>query len=532
MITGEVEASKKEAFSVIAQKVGAKPIDEQLRPAVAFCNAYKKCCGERRRTASYPRLIEQLPFSDGGNVVVKIRFWGAAGTVTGSKYFVEADGQQGKKIRLLIDAGIFQGERLWRERNWDDPETKLLKEVDACLITHAHVDHTGMLPRFCRLGLSCPVYATLPTKDLCEILLPDSASLQEEDAKFRERRGKSRHNPPMPLYKGEDAEAALKLFRGVAFNTKVKILEGVIAEWRHMGHILGAASLSLDIYGKRICFSGDVGRYGVPILKDPQPMDLGDLLLIESTYGDRLHSVTDPGVELEQIINRTVKKKGVVVIPSFAVGRCQSLLYYLRELKESRRIPDIPVIVDSPTSDDATAIYAKHPADYDEEALEIMKSGRKPFSFSKLYFTKDKEESIKLNSIFDPMIIISASGMLSGGRILHHLRHRISDERNTVVFVGHQPDGGRGAWIQSGAKAVRIFNEEVPIRAEIAEIGALSAHADKNELIRWCKTCGGKPGKVAVVHGEPASAESFKQALENELGWNSFVASYQQEVEL
>jgi metallo-beta-lactamase family protein len=264
-----------------------------------------------------------------------------------------------------------------------------------------------------------------------------------------------------------------------------------------MGHILGACSITLKIDGKTIVFSGDIGRYDVPILLDPEPVPMGDLLLIESTYGDRLHSKEQPAEEMATIINRTAKRGGTVIIPSFAVGRTQTLLYYLRELKAARKIPDIPVVVDSPMAGDATSIYQQQSSDYDPEALHLLRKGIQPFTMPRLGFTADRYDSMKLNSISDSMVLISASGMLTGGRILHHLKNRLPDERNTVLFVGFQPPGSRGAWLKSGATTCKMLGDEVAVRAEIAEMSGLSAHGDRDELSRWCRSCSGSPGKRA-----------------------------------
>lgn len=451
---------------------------------------------------------------------VRITFLGAAGTVTGSTYLVTYG-----NIRLLVDCGIFQGERVWRERNWLPPHFDPTS-IQAVLLTHAHVDHVGMLPRYYKLGLRAPVLCSPGTADLAKLLLLDSGRLQEEEAAFRAKHKKSRHDPPLPLYTEEDAKSALELLRPGPINTRIPVLDGVTAEWSLMGHILGACAITLRIGGKTIVFSGDIGRYGEPILVDPQPVRMGDLLLIESTYGDRIHDGGNLQDEMATIINRTYKRGGVVIIPSFAVGRTQTLLYYLRELKTAERIPDIPVIIDSPMASDATAIYRHHSNEYDERSKELLRQGAQPFTVSKMYFTREREESIKLNSIEEPMILISASGMLSGGRILHHLKHRISDRRNTVMFVGFQPPGSRGDWLKRGNKTMRLIGDEVPVNAEICEVSGLSAHADRDELLRWCRSCSGTPGRVAVVHGEPESARNFSDLLGKELGWNSFVAGY------
>ena len=455
-----------------------------------------------------------------------ITFLGAAGTVTGSKYLVE-----GKQAKVLVDLGLFQGSREWNLKNWE-PLGVDFSKINAALLTHAHIDHCGMFPRFAAQGLKAPVYATAATIALCGLLLPDSGRLQEEEAQWRAKEHRSRHNPPLPLYTEAQALDCLKQLRAVPFHKDVEIAPGISAYFSRMGHILGAGSINLSVDGKKITFSGDIGRYTVPILKDPEPVGLGDLLLIESTYGDRLHDIDPAPNALEHILKRTFARGGVVVIPSFAVGRTQSLLYHLRELKQAGRIPDVPVVVDSPMADDATRLYAKYSDDYDEAALGILKQGNLPFSFSKLFFTKDRSESIRLNSVDSPMVIIAASGMLTGGRILHHLRHRVSSPINTILFVGFQPPGSRGAWMKSGAKTMRLLGQEVPIRAEIAEISGLSAHGDRDELLRWCKSCSGRPSKVAIVHGEPEAAQSFAKTLHDKMGWDPFVASFKQRVEI
>jgi metallo-beta-lactamase family protein len=452
---------------------------------------------------------------------VTVRFLGAAGTVTGSTYLV-SDGRH----QILVDCGMFQGDRSWREKNWTTPQFNPA-EITAVLLTHAHIDHTGMLPRYRVLGLKAPVFSSPATAELTRLLLTDSGRLQEEEASYRAERGKSRHHPPLPLYTEEDAKSALTLLKPVPISTPITICEGVTAQWSLMGHILGACSISLSIAGKKIVFSGDIGRYGEPILVDPTPAEMGDLLLIESTYGDRLHPrEVDPHDTLSEIINRTAKRGGAVIVPSFAVGRTQTLLYYLRELKSSKKIPNIPVIIDSPMAKDATSIYQQYTNEYDSAALALLQKGFQPFNMPKMYFTRAREESIKLNSIHEPMILISASGMLTGGRILHHLKHRVSDQRNTVLFVGFQPPGSRGDWIKRGNRSMTILGDEVSVNAEICEMSGLSAHGDRDELLRWCRSCSGTPGKVAVVHGEPESAQAFADTLHKDLHWNTIVPSY------
>ena len=457
---------------------------------------------------------------------VTLTFLGAAGTVTGSKYLVEGGGK-----RILVDCGMFQGDRDWNDRNWANPDIDL-PNIDAVLLTHAHIDHIGILPRYAAHGLHCPVYATLATRKLSQLLLLDSGRLQEEEAEFRQKPGRSRYSPPLPLYTEAQAAESLKLFRDVRFHKATEIFPGISATWNRMGHILGAGSITLEIGGRRIVFSGDIGRYTVPILKDPEPVKMGDLLLVESTYGDRNHDDTDPKILLEKVIYSAYQRRGIVLIPSFAVGRTQLLLFYIRELKEQGRIPDIPVIIDSPMADDATQLYTECTEDYDEHSIGILESGRKPFTTSKLRFIRSRTESIALNSINEPMILISASGMLTGGRILHHLFHRISNPDNTLLFVGFQPKGGRGSYIKSGAKSLTLFGKEVSIRAHVEEISGLSAHGDRRELLRWCKSCEGRPGKVSVVHGEPDAANAFAETLRRECSWNAQVAGYKQTIDV
>jgi metallo-beta-lactamase family protein len=457
---------------------------------------------------------------------VEVKFLGASRTVTGSKYLIKSDELEGD---ILVDAGLFQGSREWKEQNWESLPFDVTK-IKAVLITHSHIDHIGFLPRLVKLGLNCPVFLTHASKDLAELMLIDSAQLQEEEARYRSEHRISRHANPVPLYNVADAKAAIKLLIGVQFNIKAPIIKNVSATWSRAGHILGAASISVEINNnqekKSIQFSGDIGRFDVPILPDPEGIEFGDLLLIESTYGNRLHDDNNPKEALKKSINETITRDGVILIPSFAVGRTQELLFYIRELKEADLIPDVPVIVDSPMAQDATKIYYDHLDSLDNPALKAFSKGHDIFRPNKLYFVRDRKESIELNNIKEPMILISASGMLAGGRILHHIRHRIADSKNTLLFVGYQPEGGKGAWIKSGASTVRIFNEEIPIRAQISEISSLSAHGDYPELIRWCKSGTGLPKKVAVVHGENNQAESFAKKLKEELNWDCFVPSY------
>lgn len=465
---------------------------------------------------------------------MKIRFLGAAGTVTGSKYLVHVGDKH-----ILVDCGVFQGDSEWKDRNWHNFEKYTehkVRDIDATLLTHAHIDHTAFLPRLRLQGLKCPVYATKPTVELCGLLLPDYGKIQEEDAFYRERKKISSHHPPLAFYTAADAVESLSLFKSVSFNQRHEIFPGIFATWRRMGHILGAASITLEAEGKMITFSGDIGRYNAPILVNPEPAPLGDLLLIESTYGDKLHPSEPPEVELGRCIKRAVDRGGVVVIPSFAVGRTQLVLFYIRQLKEQRKIPDVPIIVDSPMALDATRIYRENRECYDAESAALFQNGSEPFMPTKIKFIRDSQESKQLNSIHEPMVIISASGMLTGGRIQHHLYHRISSPMNMVLFVGYQAKGTKGAWIKSGAETARIFKEEVPIRAEIAEVSGLSAHGDRDEMLRWCeesqRTFNRKPNQVAFVHGEPETLKAFSASLYDRFGWPTIVPNYLQEIQL
>jgi metallo-beta-lactamase family protein len=356
---------------------------------------------------------------------------------------------------------------------------------------------------------------------LAKILLADTGRLEEQEADYRRKRGKSRHKPPLPLYTEQEAISSTKLLKTVTFNTPVSIIEGITATWHQAGHILGAGIINLDIGDSRITFSGDLGRYATPILKDPQPVELGSLLLIESTYATKEHPDADTAAALAGVINKAYQRDGALLIPSFAVGRAQLLLYYIRDLKERNLIPNVSVYVDSPMAIDATEIHRDHPECYDDETLGINSKGAQPFSFPNLHFVRDVESSIALNSQKGPIIVIAGSGMLNGGRILHHIKNRISSPTTSILFVGHQPVGGRGAYIQNGAKFVKIFGSDYPLRASVDTISGLSAHADHSELLRWATSCSGKPTKVAVVHGEEDSCLHFADELSSKFQWDT-----------
>jgi metallo-beta-lactamase family protein len=451
---------------------------------------------------------------------VKITFLGASETVTGSKYLVT-----GSSSSVLVDAGLFQGEKSWREKNWINPSFALDKLSAVCL-THAHIDHIGLLPRFVKLGLNAPVYSHDATYELAKLLLIDSAMLQEEEAAFRARKGRSRHTPPQPLYNKRDAEESLKLFNGVVFEKRIQVAANIFATWFPAGHLLGAASIKLEVDDKVITFSGDLGRNDDPIVNNPVGHDFGNLLLIESTYGNREHLDTDVESKLVEEIEYITKTKGVILIPSFAIGRSQRILYHLKQLKDKKLIPDLPIYVDSPMAREATKIYLNFQSDLKPELLASFNEGSNPILPKNLIIVNSRDDSKRLNTLKGPAIIISASGMLTGGRVLHHLCHRITGEENTVLFAGHQPKGGKGFHLLNGGDTLRIFNETFPVKCRISKIENLSAHADQSELIDWCSRSSIKPAKVAVVHGEVESANELADKLRAKLSWNVELPKY------
>ncbi len=446
-----------------------------------------------------------------------VRFLGAAGTVTGSKHLVTFG-----ERRVLLDCGLFQGLKELRARNWAAPPIPP-GELDAIVLSHAHIDHTGALPLFVRRGFHGPVYCTSATADLARVLLPDSAHLQEEEAERANRRGYSKHKPALPLYTVEDAEAALKLLRTKRFGDEFQVADGIRATYRRAGHILGSASIDLrlgDAGARRLAFSGYIGRWNRPILRDPEPIEDADVLLLESTYGDRLHP-PDPAKELADVVNGAVKRGGALLVPAFAVGRAQELLWMLRHLEEERRIPQLPIFLDSPMAIDATEIYCRHPEDHDFDMRSLTSPDSCPLWSARVKPTRTAQQSKQINDVAGPAIIISASGMATGGRILHHLRMRLSDPKTTVLLVGFQAPGTRGRSLQDGADELRIFGDLVPVRAKVEAISGLSAHGDQSELLRWAGGLKRPPHRVYLVHGEPDSAAALARAIEEKLGWKA-----------
>ena len=451
-------------------------------------------------------------------MTLSLTFLGGAGTVTGSKYLLERDGK-----RVLVDCGLFQGFKLLRERNWV-PLTIEPGSIDQILLTHAHLDHSGYLPLLTRNGFSGPVVSTRATFKLCELLLADSGHLMEEDARRANRYGYSKHKPAQPLYTEEDARRSLKLFRPTDFRKQVEILPGCTATFRVAGHILGAATIEVNWDGVRIVFSGDLGRYADDTLLDPEPVPRADYLLVESTYGNRLHDRRSPDEALEEVVNRTIRRGGTIVIPAFAVGRAQSMLHHLWKLQEANRIPRIPVFLDSPMAINATELLHDYIGEHRLTAEECKAS------CGIATYVRQTEESKKLNTNPMPKIIISASGMATGGRILHHLRNYAPDRRSTIVLAGFQAGGTRGAALRDGATETKIFGEYVPVRAEVVSLDMFSAHADREDLMRWLGGFEGAPKETFVVHGEPSASDALRHLIDERLGWNARVPEHLQTV--
>ncbi|HEU4364312.1 MAG TPA: MBL fold metallo-hydrolase [Candidatus Krumholzibacteria bacterium] len=451
---------------------------------------------------------------------MNLSFFGAAGTVTGSKYLFE----NGSK-KILVDCGLFQGLKKLRQRNWEDPPFDVA-EIDAVVLTHAHIDHTGYLPVLMKRGYKGPIYATAGTRDLCGILLPDSGHLQEEEARYLNKHKYTRHDPALPLYTQEDAEQTLKLFHVVEFDADFDLGLGLRFRYSRAGHILGSAWVTFMQDGFRVVFSGDVGREHDPLMKPPVTIEHADVLVCESTYGNRRHPDTDPSVELRDVIRRTVKRGGTLVIPAFAVGRTQALLHLISELDKAGEIPKVPVFLNSPMAINATQIFCDHAG---EHRLDAPMCGE---MFRIADFVRSEEASRALNTTDGPAIIIAGSGMATGGRVVHHLRTLLPNPINTVLLAGFQAPGTRGEALRSGADAVKIFGEYVPVRAEIKELHSMSAHADYVELIDWLKSIKTAPKRVFITHGEAEAADAFRSHLDEAFGWDAEIPEYKEVVRL
>ncbi len=458
-----------------------------------------------------------------------LQFLGAAGGVTGSKYlFAGPSGQ------VLIDCGLFQGLKELRLRNWA-PLPIDLAQLRGVVLTHAHIDHSGYLPRLVAKGYRGPVFATPGTCDLLQVMLPDAAYLQEEEARYANKKGYSKHTPALPLYTTEDAEQCLRLLRPIKNGEAVEVAADVFAAFGRVGHILGAGSVGLSFKAKgknkTLLDSGDLGRYDRPILKDPEPAMPADWLLIESTYGDRSHA-QDAAQVLRDIIKAVVERRGCLIIPAFAVGRTQEVLYTIRKLEDQGEIPVVPVHVDSPMGIAATDIYCRHTEEHDFEMATLRNVESCPISSQQMTVHRTPEESKSINNLKGPMIIVSASGMATGGRVLHHLKRRLPDENTTVLLAGYQAEGTRGRLLQDGAEEIKMLGQLVPVRATIKMLDGFSAHADQGEILRWLRTFKKAPRKTYIVHGEPAAASALAQVIRQRLRWPVAIAKFNQKVSL
>jgi metallo-beta-lactamase family protein len=458
---------------------------------------------------------------------ISLQFLGAAGGVTGSKYLFSCGADQ-----LLIDCGLFQGLKELRLRNWA-PVPVDLQRLRAVVLTHAHIDHSGYLPRLVAKGFKGPVYATPGTCDLLELMLPDAAHLQEEEARYATRKGYSRHSPALPLYTVQDAEQSLRLLRPVLQRESIEVLNGVFLNFGRVGHILGAGSVRLmfTLNGRQrtLMDSGDLGRYDRPILKDPEPAGSADWLLLESTYGNRLHD-RDSASEFRELIKETVSEGRCLLIPAFAIGRTQELIYTIRKMEDDGAIPVVPVHVDSPMGLQATEIYCRHTDEHDFEMQQLQSDDQCPISSHRMVIHKTPEQSKSINQEKGPMVIVSASGMATGGRVLHHLKQRLPDPTTTVLFAGYQAEGTRGRSLQDGAKEIKMLGEVVPVRAKIRVLDGFSAHADQREFLRWLGTLAKAPEMIYLVHGEPPAASALADVIRQKLHWNVEIARHQQKV--
>ncbi len=436
----------------------------------------------------------------------------------------------------MIDCGLFQGLKELRRRNWETLSVNPAS-IGWVILTHAHIDHTGYLPRLSRDGFKGPVFATKATAELLRIMLPDSARIQEEDAEYANKRGYSKHQPALPLYTEQDANRALKQLRPVAYNEEVELSKYVKVRFIPAGHILGSSFIRFDISEPdrepfSVLFSGDIGRYGEPILNDPSEVEGADYLLVESTYGNRLHDRVNPKERLAEIINSTAERGGKIIIPAFAVGRTQLLVYYIRELEDEGRIPVLPVAVDSPMGASATRLYTKHTDDHDQEMSELRRANRNALATKNFSLVQGRGGSKALDSLSGPAIIISASGMATAGRVLHHLARYLPDPASAVVFAGYQAAGTRGRRLQDGEKEIKIHGEMISVRARIENVSSLSAHADSSEIIRWLEGFKRVPRMTFITHGEPDSAEALRDLIASKLGWEVSVPHYKQRVEI
>ena len=458
-----------------------------------------------------------------------LTFHGAARTVTGSKYLLEAGGAQ-----VLVDCGLFQGLKELRERNWG-PVPFDVRSLDAVVLTHAHLDHVGYLPRIVKQGYGRRIYATDATRDLAEIILLDSAKCQEQDAEYANRKGYSKHKPALPLYDARDVERTLKLFQPVPRGEWFTPAGSIAMRFHDAGHLLGSNMIEVEIRNRpdplRILFSGDVGRYDGPLYHDPAPPPACDYLVCESTYGDREHPETSILDALAEVINRSIQRGGVMLIAAFAVGRAQQLIYLLQLLKSADRIPDIPIFLDSPMSCDATAVYREHHEDHDLSDGDLDPE-HPALGGRKIILARTAAESKRINQTAGPAVIIASSGMMTGGRIVHHLKQRMPDPRNTIIIGGYQAVGTRGRSIEDHAPFIRMFGQDVPLRAAVDKVPGLSGHADRSDLLKWLGQLPHAPKQTFLTHGEPDAADALAEELRTTRGWNVATPAMGEKVQL
>jgi metallo-beta-lactamase family protein len=473
-----------------------------------------------------------------------IQFLGAAGTVTGSKHLINTtdDGTGHDGFQVLVDCGLFQGPKEWRERNWKDTPIPATA-IKAVILTHAHLDHCGWIPRLVKEGFTGPIYATPPTIDLCSIILPDSGHLQEEDAEFHNKIKSSKHSPALPLYTFDEAQQCLTQFKPVEFGQSVQLHPDFSFRFVHAAHILGSSMAEITVRQngdtRRLLFTGDLGRVqdsetrpGKVVHHSPQEGEAADLLVLESTYGNRLHPKTDPRPEMAAAIRACLQRGGSVVVPAFAVERTQKFLFVLKEMMEEHQIPRVPVFADSPMAIKAVEIFLKHSEEFSVETREMIAKYGSPLEWQGFNFCSTQQDSKKINDSKYPSIIVSSNGMCMGGRIQHHLIQRLPDPRSLVLFIGFQAPGTRGEQIKSGGKEVKIFGQIIPVRAQVLAVEQFSDHADTPEILQWLHTFKGQPRWTWLVHGEPASSESLRDSITGEMKWKVDIAEYMQRVPL
>jgi len=455
-----------------------------------------------------------------------LTFLGAAGTVTGSKYLLDLGTH-----RILIDCGLFQGLKELRNRNWQ-PLPIAPAAIDALILTHAHLDHCGYLPRLVAGGFRGRVFCTPGTKDLCSLVLPDSAKIQEEDAREANQQGYSRHHPALPLYTAADAARALTILQPVGYDRPVPVAPGVEVEFLQAGHLLGSAYARVRLAdGKTILFGGDLGRYGRPVLPDPSPVESADVLLVESTYGDRLHPEDDDGAQLAAIVNDTFSRGGKLIVPAFAIGRVEEIIFWLKRLEEANRVPILPVYVDSPMAARALQFYNERLDELDTD-LKPAARGVSVFATQRMTTVASVQQSIEVVQSRKPAIVIASSGMATGGRVLHHLAATLPSAKNTVLFVGFQAAGTRGRHLVDGAAQVRMKGRDIPVAAKIIKIDSMSAHADAGEILRWLSGFSRPPSMTYLVHGEKVALDALSARIRQERQWPTHVAAYLERVEL